>query len=101
MAPTITPVEVSKLDKQFDVTAQQASLNICYAHKINPTIMGLPTPKGLGDGELDLSFEVFNKGEIQPIQRQIESIVNMLLHMNQLDVKFVLNEVELFTKKED
>ena len=100
-APTITPVDPSNLDKQFIVTGEQASLNICYSHRIDPNIMGLPTPKGFGNGEIDISFEIFNKQSIQPEQRQIESIVNSLLVMSGLSVTFTLNEVELYTKKEE
>jgi len=100
-APTITPVATSNLDKQFIVTGEQASLNICYSHKISPSVMGLPVPKGFGDGDIDISFEIFNKQSIQPEQRQIEAIINGLLSMSGIGSTFVLNEVELYTKKEE
>ena len=101
-APDIEPIAVSNIDKQFNVTADQIQRNICYAHKINPAIMGLKTPGSLGNTEeLDLSMEIFNKSTIQPAQKDIEQIINTILGINQLPVSFKLNEFELWTPKTD
>lgn len=101
-APDIEPIQVSNIDKQFSITADQIQRNICYAHRINPMIMGLKTPGSLGNStELDVSFEIFNKTVIQPAQRDIEAIIKKILTLKKLPVQIKLNEVELYTKKQD
>lgn len=97
-SPDVEPIQISNIDEQFNVTSDAIQRNICYAHKINPLVVGLKTPGSLGNStELEISFEIFQKSVIEPAQRTIENIINKLLKINSLNVKFTLNEVELFT----
>jgi len=101
-APEIEPVPVSNLDDQFNITADAIQRNICYAHKINPLIMGLKSPGSLGNStELDTAFGIYTRGVIEPVQKQVESVINKLLKLKQLSVTFKFNEVKPLSKKED
>jgi len=98
LAPTITPVQVSNIDKQFATTADQIQRNILYAHKINPTLLGFKTPGSLGSGaELPVAYEVFNKTVIYPAQNDLELIIRKLFRWNGLNVGFKINNVKLDT----
>lgn len=100
-APDVEPVSVSNIDKQFNVTAESIQRNICYAHKINPMIMGLKTPGSLGNStELETSFEIYKKGVIEPAQKDIQKVINSFLRLNKIPVAFTLNDNVLCTKKE-
>jgi len=95
-APDVTPIEVSNLDKQFNVTADAIQRNICYAHKINPMIMGLKTPGSLGGStELETAYNIFKDVVIKPAQADIERVINKFIFINQLPVTFKLNTVDL------
>jgi len=95
-APDIEPIEVSNIDKQFSVTADSIQRNICYAHRINPSLMGLKTPGSLGSStELETSFDIFKEVVVTPSQYDIENIINKFITMNGLPVKIKLNDADL------
>lgn len=97
-APDVEPIKVSNIDKQFNVTADAIQRNICYAHKVNPLILGLKTPGSLGNStEMETAFEIFQQGVIQPAQRDIEGVINRFLRMNGLPISIKFNDVELFS----
>ena len=97
-APTITPVAVSNIDKQFVTTADQIQRNILYSHKINPSLIGIKTPGSLGNGaELPVAYEIFNKTVIYPAQNDLELIITKLFRWNGLSVTFKINNVKLDT----
>lgn len=99
--PEIETIQVSNIDKQFNVTSDHIQRNICYAHKINPMILGLKTPGSLGNGaELEYAFEIFNKSVIEPSKRDIEQFLNKILKIKGLNVTIKLNEKEFNIKNE-
>jgi hypothetical protein len=95
-APTITPVAVSNIDKQFATTADQIQRNILYAHKMPPLVMGFKTAGSLGSGsELPVSYEIFNKSVIYPAQNDLELIVMKLFRLGGLNVTFKIKTLDL------
>jgi len=99
--PEIETIQVSNIDKQFNVTSDHIQRNICYAHKINPLILGLKTPGSLGNGaELDYAFDIFKEGVIKPAKKDIEEHINKLLSLKGLNVKIKLNEKQFNIKND-
>tara|TARA_R110001632_G_scaffold162493_2_gene280884 strand:+ start:6599 stop:7789 length:1191 start_codon:yes stop_codon:yes gene_type:complete len=100
LAPDVEPVVTSQIDKQFINLEDMVSRKILYGHRINPLIVGLKTPGSLGNStELEVAFEIYQKTVIEPAQKDIESIINTFLHINNLTVTFKLNDVELYAPK--
>ncbi len=97
-APDIEPINVSNIDKQFQVTADAIQRNILYAHGISPILMGFKTPGSLGSGqELPIAYEIANNSVIKPAQKDIEEIINNIFQLNGITVDFKLKSVDLFT----
>lgn len=93
LAPTVTQMEPNKLDKTFLQLTDTIQRQICYAHGIDPQLLGLKTPGSLGNsGELAYAYEIFNASQIQPLQKEIEKIFNKIMVSNGLANKVSLNE---------
>ena len=93
LAPTVTQMEANKLDKTFLQLTDTIQRQICYAHSIDPQLLGLKTPGSLGNsGELEYAYGIFNSAVIQPAQKDIENIFNQFIGINGLGVKMTLNE---------
>jgi hypothetical protein len=100
-APEVKPIEVSNIDKQFNITADQIQRNICYAHQINPMIMGLKTPGSLGNSaELETSYDIFLNSYVLPTQKDMEGYINKLMMIANAGIKVKLNSSQIYVKKE-
>jgi hypothetical protein len=96
LAPDVEPIQTSALDKQFAIVSDQIDRNICYAHGINPMIIGIKTPGSLGNStELKESFDIYRQVWIKPTQTKIENIINKLFAINGYSVTFKLNDAKL------
>lgn len=96
LSPDVTQMEANKLDKTFLSLTDTIQRQICYAHSIDPQLLGLKTPGSLGNsGEFQYSFNLFNQSTVQPAQRIIEEIFNDFISINGLGVKLKLNDVEI------
>lgn len=91
LAPDITPIEVSNMDKQFTVIAEQITQKIITGERATPELCGIAIPGQLGNGDFDIKVKVFSKFVITPDQRIFEKAVNKLLMLNGYDVKWKLN----------
>lgn len=91
LAPDITPIEVSNMDKQFTVIADQITQKIITGERATPELCGIAIPGQLGNGDFDTKVKVFSKFVIRPDQRIFEKAVNDILMMNGFDVKFKFN----------
>ena len=93
LAPAVTQMDANKLDKTFLQLTDTIQRQICYAHQLDPQLLGLKTPGSLGNsGELEYAYHIFNSSVIQPAQKDIENIFNKFISINGLGVKMTLNK---------
>ncbi len=96
LAPSVTQMDPNKLDKTFLSLTDTIQRQICYAHQIDPQLLGLKTPGSLGNsGDFLYSFNLFNSTVIQPAQLIIECILNKFLVINGISVKVKINEPDI------
>ena len=96
LAPTVTQMDANKLDKTFLQLTDTIQRQICYAHQLDPQLLGLKTPGSLGNsGDFIYSFNLFNKTIIQPAQKDLEKIFNNILAINGLPVKLKYNDATI------
>lgn len=99
-APEVKPIEVSNIDKQFNITADQIQRNICYAHQINPMIMGLKTPGSLGNSaELETSYDIFINSYVKPTQKDMSGYINKLLSIANAGITVKLTSSQIYVNK--
>jgi hypothetical protein len=96
LAPSITQMQPNQLDETFLTLTDTIQRQICYAHTINPNLLGLKTPGSLGSSnELGLSYEILLKNQIEPSQKKIEMILNDFLQTNRISSTLTLNTVNI------
>lgn len=94
--PIITQLEPNKLDKTFVALTDTIQRQVCYAHGLDPQLLGLKTPGSLGNsGDFMYSFNLFNSSVIQPSQIIIENILNKFISTNGILSKIKLNEPDI------
>lgn len=78
--PTITSFPANQLGESFIQSQQMIKENICIAHNVDPAIMGIAKQGQLGNvQQLKDLFQIFSEQVIQPMQEDIEEILNEFL----------------------
>lgn len=96
LAPEVTPIDVSSIDKQFTVIASQITEKILTSHRVTTgELFGINVPGKLGTGDFATQVEAFQKFVIQPSTNFIDSIINKIFKLNGLDVNFTTTPIEL------
>jgi hypothetical protein len=89
LAPDITPIESSGVDKQFTIIADQIVTKILTGHRVTtPELFGLAIPGKLGSADFATQVQTFNQLVISPDQKIIEKTINKILLTNGYDVDF-------------
>jgi len=71
--PDIITAQPSQNDKLFAQTSKDLRDAICFAHEINPSIMGIKTAGQLGNTEeIKTSFKIFEAVVIEPMREIVE-----------------------------
>jgi len=88
LAPDIQKLNTNNLDKEFLRVAEDVQREICFAHKIDPAVMGIKTPGSLGNSnEIEYQTIQFNKNMLN-LKKDIDKIINKLLKLCKMDIKF-------------
>jgi hypothetical protein len=89
--PELISVSTNQNDKLFDSTIENIFNKICFAHGINPSIMGIKVAGSLGNSEeLQMSYSIFEKNVIMPLREELTEIFDELL-----DIAGVKNSIEI------
>ena len=84
--PEVVQVSPNSNDKLFTETSKSIQDNICFAHKINPSIMGIKVAGSLGNAqELEMSYAIWEKNVVIPERLIIEQIGKELLHIGDVN----------------
>jgi hypothetical protein len=89
--PEAQTVSSNNNDKLFESTAKEIKDNICFAHKINPSIMGIKVQGSLGNAqELEMSYAIYEKNVILPEREENEDIWSELMQIAEVEAKLNL-----------
>lgn len=94
--PEFTPVSTNQNDKLFEGTAKELKDNICFAHKINPSIIGIKVSGSLGNAqELEMSYKIFEKNVVLPERNTMTEIFNELLNIIGIKQLLIINSYQI------
>jgi len=94
--PEVVQVSANNNDKLFTETSKSIQDNICFAHKINPSIMGIKVAGSLGNAqELEMSYAIWEKNVVMPERQIIEEIGKELLHIGDVEGTLTVNGYKL------
>lgn len=81
--PEVTQLQAAVTDKQFEITSREIKDQICFAHSINPSIIGIKVSGSLGNTEeLKMSYAIFEKDIIKDIRQTVVDFVNELIFIS-------------------
>jgi hypothetical protein len=97
--PEVTSIPTNQNDKLFDSTIENILNKICFAHGINPSIMGIKVAGGMGnDAELEMSYQIFEKNVIMPLRDELTEIYDELLDIAGVKNSIVINDFQIIEK---
>jgi hypothetical protein len=94
--PEVVTFSPAQNDNLFLQTSKEIKDNICFAHKVNPAIMGIKVQGSLGNAqELEMSYAIFEKNVIAPMKSEIEEIFADLLRIAEVDGILKINDFRI------
>lgn len=97
--PEVTSIPTNQNDKLFDSTIENILNKICFAHGINPSIMGIKVAGSLGnDAELEMSYSIFEKNVIMPLRDELTDIYDELLDIAGVKNSIQINDFQIIEK---
>jgi phage portal protein BeeE len=97
--PELVSVPSNNNDKLFQEASQLNTEQICFAHTIDPILMGVRTTGSLGNGsDIKQSYVIFEKNVIMPLRARIEAILNDVFSICGVDVKLEINNYQIINE---
>jgi len=94
--PTAEAMTTNQNDNLFLNTSKEIKDNICFAHEINPSIMGVKVAGSLGNAqELEMSYKIFEKNVVLPMREDIQEMFDELLQILGIKGTFKINDFTL------
>jgi len=98
--PEYVAVQPNNNDKLFTETAKELKEQICFAHKVNPSIMGIKVAGSLGNSEeIRMSYAIFEKNVVKPLREVISEIANDLVDSCNIKNTIVIKEYQIIEDK--
>lgn len=86
-ATTITPILSRDFGERYQALAEHSRQQIYCAFRAVPSLFGLPTASGFSTEEYEAAFKLYNRTQIQPMQRLIVESYERLLGPGVLTIK--------------
>lgn len=88
-SPEIETVQTSNNDKLYKEASSEIKDNICFAHQINPAIMGVAKGGQLGNiQELEISYNIFYRTWVRPNKSKVSDFINDILDIFKINYEF-------------
>jgi capsid portal protein len=97
--PKIESLPTNSNDKLFQEASSLNTEQICFAHTIDPILMGVRTQGSLGSGsDIKQAYVIFEKNVVMPLRRQVEEIVNEIMTIAKIPGKFSINNFQIINE---
>ena len=97
--PKIEALPTNANDKLFHEASALNTEQICFAHTIDPILMGVRTTGSLGSGsDIKQAYVIFEKNVVKKIRAQVETIFNELLGIAKLPAHFTINNFQIINE---
>jgi hypothetical protein len=98
--PKIESIPTNSNDKLFQEASGLNTEQICFAHTIDPILMGVRTTGSLGSGsDIKQAYVIFEKNVVLPLREQVQDIFNEILHIAKLSVaEFTINNFQIINE---
>ena len=97
--PKIESLPTNSNDKLFQEASSLNTEQICFAHTIDPILMGVRTTGALGSGsDIKQAYVIFEKNVVKPLREIVQDIFNELLHIAKVKGGLVINNFQIINE---
>jgi hypothetical protein len=94
--PKIESIPINGNDKLFQEASQLNTEQICFAHTIDPILMGVRTTGSLGGGaDIKQAYVIFEKNVVMELRSCVQHIFNELLTISKIPADFTINNFQV------
>ena len=94
--PKIESIPTNQNDKLFQEASGLNTEQICFAHTIDPILMGVRTTGSLGNGaDIKQAYVIFEKNVVIPLREQVTEIFTELLNIARLKADFTIKNFQI------
>jgi len=94
--PKIEALPNNNNDKLFQEASQLNTEQICFAHTIDPILMGVRTTGSLGGGaDIKQAYVIFEKNVVMELRNCVQHIFNELLTIAKIPAEFTINNFQI------
>jgi hypothetical protein len=97
--PKIESIPTNSNDKLFQEASGLNTEQICFAHTIDPILMGVRTTGSLGSGsDIKQAYVIFEKNVVMPLREQVVDIFNDILRIAKINADFTINNFQIINE---
>jgi len=97
--PKIESIPINNNDSLFQEASQLNTEQICFAHTIDPILMGVRTTGSLGSGsDIKQAYVIFEKNVVMPLREQVSDIFNEILRIAKVNADFMVNNFQIINE---
>jgi hypothetical protein len=97
--PKIESLPTNDNDKLFHEASALNTEQICFAHTIDPILLGVRTSGSLGNGsDIKQAYVIFEKNVVMELRMQITTIFNELLTIAKIPADFTINNFQIINE---
>jgi len=97
--PKIESIPTNQNDKLFQEASGLNTEQICFAHTIDPILMGVRTTGALGGGaDIKQAYVIFEKNVVIPLREMVEEVFAELLSISKLKADFVIKNFQIINE---
>jgi hypothetical protein len=97
--PKIESLPTNGNDKLFHEASALNTEQICFAHTIDPILMGIRTTGSLGSGsDIKQAYVIFEKNVVMELRQQVTTTFNELLTIARIPAEFTINNFQIINE---
>ena len=97
--PKIESLPTNGNDKLFHEASALNTEQICFAHTIDPILMGIRTTGSLGSGsDIKQAYVIFEKNVVMELRQQVTTIFSELLGIARIPAEFTINNFQIINE---
>jgi hypothetical protein len=97
--PKIESIPTNQNDKLFQEASALNTEQICFAHTIDPILMGVRTTGSLGGGaDIKQAYVIFEKNVVIPLREQVTEVFQELINVCRLNAVFTVKNFQIINE---
>lgn len=97
--PELVNVPTNQNDELFKGTSELITEQICFAHTIDPILLGVRTTGSLGNGsDIKQAYIIFEKNVVTPLRECVTDIMNGILKIADIDTKLDITNFQIINE---